>query len=674
MNKMIDLALGRPATQSSKHPDFVLPLEQIASEGVSPDDQDSSFHTAAEWFPWWQVDLERPCSIDRILLINTDYWPVRNRMFTILVSMDGKAWDEVFSKTDHRLFGSSAEEGFEVNLDATVCARFVRVRLDNWDYLHLKSVRVFGQELDGEHRYLLAAQPPSAVSPKVVFAANYNEEDEFLPVYLQNFLNFTDENCFLVVNFPSGRTIPPHPLLSHNRIHVFNGRVERKKWGGTLLLGHMESYGEALHIFSGFEYFCTCASNGLFIRPFKAAKAVQHVATGALAPVGMTRHYLIDVPLEDIPRGEAWVWDNLQEAEPFRRYLIDEADISLISINQIEGLFADREEWDALYQRISVLRRCDGYFANPTQKTLALEEFLPVTFFRRFAKGEFTNICHMLWEPIRELTFPDLLEFTQKLPAHMCQVKWFSRNPDSIPTAALSNGWSRDLLADLAREKVSGQQHNRILNRALTAHYNAALRALETYTPLTRAWRSDARWGRVQWMGSQTITHETDRIIKGGDIFSGLPLTAHDRGAAWIRIAPRVERETRIEAMLAEDGATTTLHLDAVPQYGHPGEHGWSEAWAVLFLSALQDDRAEVFRISLIRPFEHSHEQLLMNVRRSNGSNDEAWLPILQEDDGDKRHFYYLRPECQKGEIWLGIPMFHSTSIKLELSFGIAPV
>ncbi|WP_122049551.1 discoidin domain-containing protein [Asaia bogorensis] len=674
MRKITDLALGKPATQSSKHPDFVLPLEQIASEGVSAQDAYSSFQTAAEWFPWWQVDLERPCAIDSVLLVNTDYWPVRSRMFTVLVSMDGNSWDEVFSKTDHKVFGCNEQDGYKVEFPGDVCARFVRIRLDNWDHLHLRSVRVFGHELQEAECRIQPRRPAIDRAHKVVFATNYNEEDAFLAVYLQNFLNYTDENCSLVVNFPSGRDIPPHPLLSHRRIHVFNGRVERKKWGGTLLLGHMESYGEALHVFSGFDYFCTCASNGLFIRPFDIARTVEHLTSGNVAPVGMTRHYLIDVPLESVPKGEAWVWDNLQEAEPFRRYLIDEADIPLISINQIEGLFADREEWDALYQRIAVLRRCDGYFANPTQKTLALEEFLPVTFFRRFAKGQFTNICHMLWEPIRELSFPDLLEFAQKLPAHMCQVKWFSRNPDAIPTAALSNAWSRDLLADLAKPGSANTQHQRILDRALAAHFNAALRACETYTPLTRGWRSDARWGRVQWIATQTIAHAPPGVIGGHDLFSGLPVTESSRGAAWFQTKRHIDHETRIQAELAEDGSTTTLLLDTVPDYANPGDHWWSEVWAVLFLSALQGERAEVFRLTLTRPFDHAHEQLLMNVRRSDGSHDEAWLPILQEDEGNERHFYFLRPENHKGEIWLGVPMFDRTSIRLRLSFGAVPV
>ncbi|MDR6181876.1 galactose-binding domain-containing protein [Asaia bogorensis] len=674
MAEMIDLALGKPATQSSKHPDFVLPLEQIASEGVSPHDENSSFQTAAEWFPWWQVDLERPCLIDSVLLVNTDYWPVRNRMFTILVSLDGTSWEEVFSKTDHTIFGSTVNDAYRVVFPNVIYTRFVRVRLDNWDHLHLKSVQVFGREADPQDRPATIGTPTDSTPAKVVFATNYNEEDEFLAVYLENFLNFTDENCFLVVNFPAKRSIPPHPLLAHHRIHVFNGRVERKKWGGTLLLGHMESYGEALHVFSDLTHFCTCASNGLFIRQFDVSQAIRHLGSGSLAPVGMTRHYLIDVPLEEVPRGEAWVWDNLQEAEPFRRYLIDEADIALMSINQIEGLFADRDEWNTLYQRIAVLRRCDGYFANPTQKTLALEEFLPVTFFRRFGKGQFTNICHMLWEPIRELTFPDLLEFAQKLPAHMCQVKWFSRNPDAIPTAALSHTWSRKLLSDLTGKLSSGQQHQRMLNRALCAHYNSALRALETYTPLTRGWRSDARWGRVQWIGSETIDDATNGVINGEAFFSGLPSTTHARGAAWIRATRPADGENHVHAVIAEDGARTTLSLDTVPAHGNPGEHAWSEAWGVLFLSPLQGGRAEIFRVSLSRPFEFAHEQLLMNVRRSNGTGDEAWLPVLQEDEGDKRHFYFLRPDTHIGEIWLGIPMFHKTSIQLELSFGIVPV
>ncbi|MFC0500762.1 discoidin domain-containing protein [Asaia krungthepensis] len=674
MSELIDLALGKPATQSSKHPEIVLPLSQVAGEAVLAGYGDTSFQTAAEWFPWWQVDLEQICTIERIELFNTDYWPTRNRLFSILVSEDGREWHEVFSKTDHDTFGGDEKTAYTVPFATPICTRFVRVRLDNWDHLHLKSVRVYGQPGIRQEGATRPLTPPATRGRHVVFAANYNEEDRFLPVFIENFLSYTDEYCSLVINFPANRAIPFHLLAGHRRVHVFNGKVERKKWGGTLLLGHMESYAEALHAFPDFDYFCTSASNSLFVRPFSLDQAVAHMARGNDAPVGMTRHYLIDVPLENVPRGEAWVWDNLEEAEPFRRYLIDEADIPLMSINQIEGLLAERSEWGTLHDRIAILEACDGFFANPTQKTLALEEFLPVTFFRRFGTSRFTNICHMLWEPIREVIFPDLVQFVQKLPMHMCQVKWFSRDPDSVPTAALSQPWSRALLATLTNDDTPATLHARILNRALSAHFSSALSSQEIYTPLTRAWRDDARWGRIQWIASETIGRETRERFEGEKLISGLPMLPGKKPCAWLELRDHRHQDMQFEAILSEDGKHSALDLRTGPAGTGLGPHHWSEVWGVLFLSPLQGEKAQLFRISLRRPFDYARHQLMHNVRRSDGKSDVTWMPVLEEDDGDRRHFYFLRPDSHHGEIWIGIPCFVQTSIAMEISFGVAAV
>ena len=669
---MIDLALGKPATQSSKHPDILLPLTVDAANANRPDRSDAHFQTAAEWFPWWQVDLEELCVISNVVLYNSSFWPGRARMFSILVSQDGQTWKDVFSKTDHSVFGDNDDTAYKVVFPEPVIGRFVRVRLDNWDHLHLKSVRVYGEPC----RATLSTNTPETLlsSPEgvVVFATNYNEEDRFLPVYIDNFLNFTSENCHIFINFPKSRQIPTDILTPNPRVHVFNGVIERKKWGGTLLLGHMESYGEALRTLGKIDYFCTCASNGLFVRPFDFTAAVRRLELKDEAPVGMTRHYLIDVPLDDVPRGEAWVWDNLQEAENFREYLIKEADVLFMSINQIEGLFAPSEEWGTLYERINILKRCDEYFLNPTQKTLALEEFLPVTFFRSFGSGRFTNICHMLWEPIREVAFPELLEFVRKLPIHMCQVKWFSRDPDSTPTAALSHAWSRALLETLSNEETPEAYHDRFLNRVLTQSFSDAVRKNEVYTPLTRLWRSDARWGRVQWIYSSLLPQ--GEKTKVSPAFPGTPMQEDGISSAWVLSADPMHDGLQYEAVVAEEPSNTTLSLQVSREGEGFGRHEWGDTRAILFLSPLAGEKAQVFRLSLRRPFEHAHEQLMHNVRRSDGRSNFAWPLIMQEDEGNMRHFYFLRPQNHKGEIWIGIPAFLRTSISMELAFGIASV
>ncbi|MGV4878645.1 discoidin domain-containing protein [Acetobacter indonesiensis] len=671
---MIDLALGKPATQSSKHPDILLPLAVDAANANRPDSPDAHFQTAAEWFPWWQVDLEELCIISEVVLYNTSFWPGRARRFSILVSQDTQTWEDVFSKTDHSVFGDNDETAYKVVFPESVIGRFVRVRLDNWDHLHLKSVRVYGEPC----RATLPINTPEMLlsSPEgiIVFATNYNEEDRFLPVYIDNFLNFTSENCHIFINFPKSRQIPTDLLTQNPRVHIFNGAIERKKWGGTLLLGHMESYGEALRTLGKIDYFCTCASNGLFIRPFDFAAAVRRLELKDEAPVGMTRPYLIDADLKTLPRegADMWVWNNLRNAHGLVEYIEKKLGITKFSLNQIEGLFAESYEWNKLYLRINELTKCNEYFGIPVFETPALEEFIPVTFFRHFGNGRFANICYMLWDPIREIIFPDLLQCVQKLPAHMCQIKWFNRDPDSAPTAALSHAWSRALLETLSNEETSEAYHDRFLNRVLTQSFSDAFKKNEVYTPLTRLWRSDARWGRVQWIYSSLLPQGGK--IKVSPAFPGTPTQEDGISSAWVLSTDPIHDSLQYEAVVAEEHSATTLHLQVNREGEAFGRHEWGDTRAILFLSPLAEEKAQVFRLSLHRPFEYTHEQLMHNIRRSDGQSNFAWPLIMQEDEGDMRHFYFLRPQTHKGEIWIGIPAFLRTSIVMELAFGISAV
>lgn len=671
---MIDLALGKPATQSSKHPDILVRITADAANANRPDSPDAHFQTAAEWFPWWQVDLEELCVISEVVLYNTSFWPGRARMFSILVSQDGQTWEDVFSKTDHSIFGDNDDTAYKVVFPEPVIGRFVRIRLDNWDHLHLKSVRVYGEPC----RATLSTNTPETLlsfpDGVAVFATNYNEEDKFLPIYINNFLNFTPENCHIFINFPKSRQIPTDLLTPNPRVHIFNGVIERKKWGGTLLLGHMESYGEALRTLERIDYFCTCASNGLFVRFFDFAAAVRRLELKDDAPVGMTRPYLIDADLNELSRegAEMWVWNNLRNSHNLTQYLERKLGITNFSLNQIEGLFAETYEWDQLYSRFNDLLRCNESLDVAVYETPALEEFIPVTFFRHFGNGRFTNICHMLWQPVREISFSELIELVQKLPTHMCQVKWFSRDQHSTPTAAISQAWSCALLETLSNKGTPEAYNDRFLNRVLTQGFSDAIRKSEFYTPLTRLWRSDAQWGRVQWIYSSLLPQgEKTRVSPA---FPGTPIQEDGTSSAWVLSADPMHDGLQYEAVVAEEPSATTLSLQVSREGEAFGRHEWGDIRAILFLSPLAEEKAQVFRLSLRRPFEYAHEQLMHNVRRSDGRSNFAWPLIMQEDEGDMRHFYFLRPQDHEGEIWIGIPAFLRTSISMELAFGIASV
>ncbi|TPW36082.1 discoidin domain-containing protein [Oecophyllibacter saccharovorans] len=671
---MFDLALGKPATQSSKYPEILVPLDVNAANANSINSSDSYCQTNAEWFPWWQVDLEASCLISEIVLYNTSFWPSRMRRFTILISKNGQTWQEVFSKTDSSIFGGDDENAYRVQFAASIIGRFVRVRLDNWDYLHLKRVCIYGNVCHNFPSEEKAVNNKISLPSKIIFSSNYNEDDQFLPIYIDNFLNYTPDNCYLFINFPSSRPIPLNLITPNSRVHIFNGEVDRKKWGGTLLLGHMESYREALNVLGKIDYFCTCATNGLFVKLFDLKAAVQRLELNDQAPVGMTRNYLIDVPLNNIPRGKEWIWDNLLDSKSFREYLLYEADIKFMSLNQIEGLFASGAEWNTLYSRIEILKKSASYFPYPNIKTPALEEFLPVTFFRRFGSGKFTNICHMLWDPHRDVTFLDLIEFAVKLPVHMCQVKWFNRNPDTLPTAALDQKWFRALLDDLLTLDTPNAYRERFLKRLLTQSFSEASRLGEVYTPLTRFWRSEAQEERAQWMCSSLIP--VGKQVKLSPAFSTLSIGPSKNGslAAWLLSSDSPVDTLHYEAIISEEASTTTLSLQ-VNKDGEPsGRHEWGDTRATLFLSPMVGEKAQVFRLSLRRPFEFVHEQIMHNIRLSDGHSNLAWPLTLQEDEEGWCHFYFLRPQNHFGEIWIGIPAFLRTSISMKIAFGISPI
>lgn len=136
---LIDLALGKPATQSSKHPDILTALNDDARHATDPDNPEAYFHTAGEWFPWWQVDLENDGKIAEIVIHNTDFWQHRANLLTILTSRDGVTWRPIFSKTTPSLIGANDASALHIPFSEPEIGRFVRIRLDNWSYLHLRA-------------------------------------------------------------------------------------------------------------------------------------------------------------------------------------------------------------------------------------------------------------------------------------------------------------------------------------------------------------------------------------------------------------------------------------------------------------------------------------------------------------------------------------------------------
>jgi len=99
------------------------------------------FHTDIEQNPWWQVDLQSPVKIGRVVVHNrSGDFHDRIATLTLLVSLDGKAWQSVYQHTGAKFGSGNAALAIPfVGRDA----RYVRVQLADKQYLHLNEVQVY---------------------------------------------------------------------------------------------------------------------------------------------------------------------------------------------------------------------------------------------------------------------------------------------------------------------------------------------------------------------------------------------------------------------------------------------------------------------------------------------------------------------------------------------------
>lgn len=150
----------------------------LASRGVDGNtdgvyNNASVTHTASEYQPWWQVDLESLQSIGDVIVYNrTDSCCIdRLSDFTVQVSADGITWQSfAFAGT------ASAQETFAVNQDA----RFVKVQLNGTNPLSLAEVQV------------LAPVAPSAPSGNTFHIKNVGRNE---------LLNIDDEGSYWPADF-----------------------------------------------------------------------------------------------------------------------------------------------------------------------------------------------------------------------------------------------------------------------------------------------------------------------------------------------------------------------------------------------------------------------------------------------------------------------------------------
>ena len=133
-------ALGQVAMQSSSFQNS----PPTASGAVNGNKTGGyGFHTALELEPWWMVDLGSRQPVQQIVIYNRldGICPARARTLSVLVSPDAETWTVLY-RHDGTPFGGADGSPLRVRGNG-VAARFVRLKLEDVQYLHLDEVEVF---------------------------------------------------------------------------------------------------------------------------------------------------------------------------------------------------------------------------------------------------------------------------------------------------------------------------------------------------------------------------------------------------------------------------------------------------------------------------------------------------------------------------------------------------
>ena len=145
-----NVALHGLATQSSASPWSRDPDRSTDAQGANNGQIDGQlgFHTAEEDEPWWQVDLGEQCRLTEIRLYNRLNFADRLSRFFIHASDDGRNWTLLHHKDDDRVFGDKELTPYKVELPPDTAARFVRVTLEGFGFLHFCECEIRGARLN----------------------------------------------------------------------------------------------------------------------------------------------------------------------------------------------------------------------------------------------------------------------------------------------------------------------------------------------------------------------------------------------------------------------------------------------------------------------------------------------------------------------------------------------
>ena len=489
---------------------------------------------------------------------------------------------------------------------------------------------------------------------RVVFSTLYNESDGFLATYVENFLRHTGPDALLVVNLPPGRSIACPVAANSDRVLVITGALARRKFGHTLLNGHLESFDAALHRFGRFDHFCSLASNSLFARRFDPV-----AARAALARSG----HVADVDLHDLPNH--WHWPMLTKSPGLIRFMTETWGLSRVVGSQIEGLFATAADWGLLHTRreeiiaFGAIMGPDGDFP--------MEEILPATMICTFGSGRYVHLCHMFWDRpfIDNVQLDDVLAIGERFPAHVCLLKWFERSPTNLITAAAATGMAGDLTARLAAVPESQRNQRRVLYRLIFAEMARALRSQERFSSLISTWRPAAD-------GQPPKRHfGFNPTLDGNRQIIGLPVgpdTPSGQALAYL-FTEQTGVPLRLQLDVTDD-EQTVVTLSSQPA-DFPAGTGAPDETALqgfLYLACCLEPGDRIFRLRVLSDrsdrLVHVEERIVLN--RAGRYFEQAPTPVV-EHDGVREFHYPCEGVPDADDVWIGLPFFGRSDYRVAI-------
>ena len=257
---------------------------------------------------------------------------------------------------------------------------------------------------------------------KIVFSTLYSENLDYLKIYIDNFLLFSDATDALIIN--SNYDFDLRQIQSE-RVVIHRGKTLRDKLGATLLQGHIENFQFAKKLFNDEFYFCTVASNCLFFRKYEKQLLEKIINSKS------DRTLINKV---DYEKRNFWWWPKISAVEGFSQIFKN----SLLN-SQIEGFITKSENWNHIEKFGQQLLEISAN--TPREYLFPFEEVVPSTVLTALNLN-FTLLAKVFWERVntegtRFTAAADILN--PKVPKQICMYKWFHRSDSSFITQMVAD-------------------------------------------------------------------------------------------------------------------------------------------------------------------------------------------------------------------------------------------